>query len=133
MTQDSFDLVVIGAGSGGVRAARVAAQLGARVAIIESRFFGGTCVNVGCVPKKMFSYAAAFGALAELAGDYGYGDVAMGALNWSRLRENKDREISRLNGIYRRLLEKTGVTIFEGHGQVVGPGRVTVDGTPLRA
>ena len=125
-----FDLIVIGAGSGGVRAARTAAALGARVAIIESRFFGGTCVNVGCVPKKLFSYGASFPDLFRLSQDYGYAPVQP-VLDWARLRDNKSREILRLNGIYRRLLEQAGVTIIEGHGVVTGEGQVRVGDTQL--
>lgn len=120
-----FDLVVIGAGSGGVRAARIAAGLGARVAIVENRFFGGTCVNVGCVPKKLFAYGAAFPGLFRLAADYGF-SVAAAAVDWPRLRDNKTREITRLNGIYRRLLEQAGVTIVEGHGVLEESGKVRV-------
>jgi len=121
-----FDLVVIGAGSGGVRAARIAAGLGANVAIVENRFFGGTCVNVGCVPKKLFSYGAAFPDLFRLAADYGFRVDADIGVDWPTLRDNKTREITRLNGIYRGLLESAGVTIIEGHGSVAGEGRVCV-------
>jgi glutathione reductase (NADPH) len=128
-----FDLIVIGAGSGGVRAARIAAGLGAKVAIIENRFFGGTCVNVGCVPKKLFSYGASFRDLFRLADDYGFSVAADTAFDWQRLRDNKTREISRLNGIYRRLLENAGVTIIEGHGRVTGPGQVQVGEQRLQA
>lgn len=128
-----FDLVVIGAGSGGVRAARIAAGLGAKVAIIENRFFGGTCVNVGCVPKKLFSYGAAFPDLFRLAADYGFKVDAGGGLDWPTLRDNKTREITRLNGIYRRLLETAGVTIIEGHGSVAGEGLVRVGEEQLQA
>lgn len=120
-----FDLVVIGAGSGGVRAARMAAGHGARVAIIEERFFGGTCVNVGCVPKKLFSYGAHFPNEFALAADYGYA-VSGWEFDWATLRDNKSREIERLNGIYRRILDQAGVTIIEGHGKVESPGTVSV-------
>ena len=124
---NDFDLVVIGAGSGGVRAARMAAGHGARVAIIEERFFGGTCVNVGCVPKKLFAYGAGFPDEFRLAADYGY-TVEGWSFDWATLRDNKTREIERLNGIYRRLLDNAGVTVFEGHGRIEGAGRVSVDG-----
>lgn len=120
-----FDLVVIGAGSGGVRAARMAASHGARVAIIEERFFGGTCVNVGCVPKKLFSYGSHFPQEFALAEDFGF-SVQGWSFDWATLRDNKSREIERLNGIYQRILHQAGVTIFEGHGKVLGEGRVTV-------
>lgn len=129
---NNFDLVVIGAGSGGVRAARIAATLGARVAIIEGRFFGGTCVNVGCVPKKMFAYASEFTAMAELAENYGF-TAQVGAVNWPQLRGNKDKEISRLNGIYEKLLDGAGVSIFRGYGQVTANNTVTVNDQSLVA
>ncbi|EKF74096.1 glutathione reductase [Alcanivorax hongdengensis A-11-3] len=125
MTTD-FDLVVIGAGSGGVRAARMASSHGARVAIVEERFFGGTCVNVGCVPKKLFSYGAHFGQEFSLAEDFGY-QIEGWSFHWPTLRDNKTREIERLNGIYQRILNQAGVTILQGHGRVVGPGQVQVD------
>tara|TARA_R110001606_G_scaffold255674_1_gene403775 strand:- start:46763 stop:48160 length:1398 start_codon:yes stop_codon:yes gene_type:complete len=124
---DDFDLVVIGAGSGGVRAARMASGHGARVAIIEERFLGGTCVNVGCVPKKLFAYGAGFAGEFELAASFGF-TVDNWRFDWATLRDNKSREIERLNGIYRNILEKAGVTIFEGHGRIEGVGRVSVDG-----
>ncbi|MFN3713142.1 MAG: glutathione-disulfide reductase [Alcanivoracaceae bacterium] len=128
-----FDLVVIGAGSGGVRAARIAASLGAKVAIIEDRFFGGTCVNVGCVPKKLFSYGAAFTDLFRLASDYGYQLAEPAAFDWPTLRDNKTWEITRLNSIYRRLLENAGVEIIEGRGVVTGVGQVMVNQRQLTA
>lgn len=121
-----FDLIVIGAGSGGVRAARFAANLGARVAIIENRFFGGTCVNVGCVPKKMFSYAAEASTVTELFASFGHRFEHSG-FSWETLRDNKTREIKRLNGIYQRLLTNAGVTIFNGHGRLLAPHQVSVD------
>ncbi len=121
--QPPYDLVVIGAGSGGVRAARMAAGFGARVAILESRFLGGTCVNVGCVPKKMFAYASEFGELFALAKDYGF-SVASPSFDWATLRDNKTREITRLNDIYRRLLVNAGVEIIEAHGQIIAPDQV---------
>lgn len=127
-----FDLVVIGAGSGGVRAARMAAGHGASVAIIEERFFGGTCVNVGCVPKKLFSYGAHFPQEFSLASDYGY-QVDGWSFDWATLRDNKSREIERLNGIYQRILDQAGVTIFQGHGTVLGEGRVSVGDQVLTA
>ena len=106
-----FDLFVIGAGSGGVRAARMAAGAGARVGIAEERYFGGTCVNVGCVPKKLLSYAAHYGDDFEDAAGYGW-EVAAPRFDWSTLIANKDHEIARLNGIYHRLLNDAGVTVL---------------------
>lgn len=120
-----YDLFVIGAGSGGVRAARMAAGYGARVAIAEEHFLGGTCVNVGCIPKKLFSYAAHFREDFEDARGFGWN---VGTLNfeWERLRENKDREIARLNEVYQRLLEAAGVRLLRGRARVLGPHRVQV-------
>lgn len=118
--QDVFDLIVIGAGSGGVRASRWASQLGAKVAIIEERFLGGTCVNVGCVPKKMFAYAAELNQQAELASSYGI--ALTSEFEWTQLRDNKTKEIQRLNGIYEKILKNAGVTLIEGHGKITATG-----------
>ena len=93
-----------------MRGARIAASLGARVAVAEERFLGGTCVNVGCIPKKLFSYGAHARDDIEDARAYGW-DVAEPALDWPRLIANKDREIARLNGVYQRLLEGRGVEV----------------------
>lgn len=109
-----YDLFVIGAGSGGVRAARVSAELGARVAIAEERYLGGTCVNVGCIPKKLFVYGSHFCEEFEDASAYGW-NVSTTSFEWQRLRDNKTQEIQRLNGIYKDLLEKAGVNIFDKH------------------
>lgn len=119
---DVFDFIVIGAGSGGVRAARWAAGLGASVAIVEERFLGGTCVNVGCVPKKMFAYAAELNQQQALAASFGVDRDQ--SFHWQRLRDNKTREIERLNGIYEKLLKNAGVTLVEGHACVVSTGDV---------
>ncbi len=100
-----FDLFVIGAGSGGVRAARFAAGFGARVAVAESRYLGGTCVNVGCVPKKLLVYGAHFSEDFEQARAYGW-SAGEAQFDWATLIGNKNREIQRLNGIYRNLLVK---------------------------
>mgnify|MGYP006277925283 CR=1 FL=1 len=129
-----YDLVVIGAGSGGVRLARVSASLGARVAIIEKGDLGGTCVNVGCVPKKLFVYASHVREEAEDAAGYGF-TIAPEAIqfNWQTLRENKDTEIRRLNGIYQRLLDNAGVELFRGNARVTGPNEISVDGQTLTA
>lgn len=113
-----FDLFVIGGGSGGVRAARIAAKLGARVAICEERRLGGTCVNVGCVPKKLMAIGARYPAAAEDAAGFGW-DFPKPTLDWSRLIENKDSEILRLNGIYRRILEAPGCQVIDGRGVLV--------------
>lgn len=120
-----FDLLVIGAGSGGVRASRMAAQYGARVAVAEERYLGGTCVNVGCIPKKLFVYAAH--VAEELAHAAGYGwEVPTARFDWRRLLENKDAEIDRLNGIYADLLDRAGVTRIEGRARFVDPHTLEV-------
>lgn len=131
MSDYDYDLFVIGAGSGGVRAARFSANYGARVAIAEDMFMGGTCVNVGCIPKKLFVYAAhfhddfadsaAFGWTAEAAGD-------KWDFDWRTLVDNKDTEIKRLNGIYERLLGNAGVEIVNGRATLVDAHTVTVAG-----
>ena len=97
-----FYLFVIGAGSGGVRASRFAAGFGARVAVAESRYLGGTCVNVGCVPKKLMAYAAHSSEDIALSRSFGW-DAQVAGFDWATLIGNKDREIERLNGIYGRL------------------------------
>ncbi|MCQ9423065.1 glutathione-disulfide reductase [Pseudomonas sp. LJDD11] len=127
-----FDLFVIGAGSGGVRAARFAAGFGARVAVVESRYLGGTCVNVGCVPKKLLVYGAHFADDFDNAKGFGW-NVGQPEFNWATLIGNKDKEIQRLNGIYRKLLVDSGVTLLEGHGRITGPHTVQVDGTSYTA
>lgn len=124
MTHD-FDLFVIGAGSGGVRAARFAAGFGARVAVAESRYLGGTCVNVGCVPKKLLVYGAHFAEDFEQAEGYGW-NLAAAEFDWPTLIANKNREIQRLNGIYRNLLVNSGVTLLEGHARLLGPHEVAI-------
>lgn len=123
-----FDLFVLGAGSGGVRAARVAASFGARVAIAEERYLGGTCVNVGCIPKKLLVYASEVGGDCEDATGFGW-SIGTRAFDWRTLIANKDREIARLNGIYRRLLEGSGVKIIEQHATVVDRHTVAIGGT----
>ena len=113
--RQDFDLIVVGAGSGGVRLARMSAAKGARVAVVESRYLGGTCVNVGCVPKKLFVYGSHAGEDIEDAAGYGWnvpGDQV--SFDWTRLVANKNAEIERLNGIYGRMLANAGVTVIEG-------------------
>jgi glutathione reductase (NADPH) len=122
-----YDLFVVGAGSGGVRAARVAASFGARVAICEDGALGGTCVNVGCVPKKLMVLGAHFAEEQRDAAGFGW-DVTPATHDFARLMENKDREIARLNGVYQRLLESRGVTILRGRGRLVGRRAVEVTG-----
>ncbi|WP_323160533.1 glutathione-disulfide reductase [Pseudomonas fluorescens] len=122
-----FDLYVIGAGSGGVRAARFAAGFGAKVAVAESRYLGGTCVNVGCVPKKLLVYGAHFAEDFEQSSGFGW-NLGEADFDWATLIANKDREINRLNGIYRNLLVNSGVTLHEAHAKIVGPHVVEVNG-----
>lgn len=112
MTQYDYDLFVIGGGSGGVRAGRVAASLGKRVAIAEEYRFGGTCVIRGCVPKKLFVYASQFPEHFEDAAGYGW-TVGERSFDWTTLIANKDKEIARLEGLYRKGLENAGATIIE--------------------
>lgn len=125
MAADEVDLVVIGAGSGGVRAARLAAAHGARVVVAEAGPTGGTCVNVGCIPKKLYSYAAHHGeAHAEAAG-YGW-DSAAPVLDWARLKSRRAAEILRLNGIYEHLLDGSGVRLLRGRARLAGAQAVDV-------
>lgn len=127
-----FDLFVIGAGSGGVRAARIAAGHGAKVAIAEEYRFGGTCVIRGCVPKKLLMYASQFGHGYEDAAGFGWSSVAA-SHSWTSLIAAKDVEITRLEGIYQRLLENAGVEMFLGRAQITGPNRVAVNGASVSA
>ena len=127
-----FDLFVIGAGSGGVRAARFAASFGAKVAVAESRYLGGTCVNVGCVPKKLLVYGAHFSEQFEQAAGFGW-NMVEASFDWPTLIANKNREIQRLNGIYRNLLVNSGVTLLESHAKLLDAHRVEVDGQVFSA
>ncbi|WP_372864641.1 glutathione-disulfide reductase [Spongiibacter sp.] len=132
MSQFDYDLFVIGAGSGGVRAARMSAGLGARVAVAEARYLGGTCVNVGCVPKKLFSYGAHFTENFHDAASFGW-DVSHSPLDWPRLRDNKTREIERLNGIYGNILGSAGVALINGHARFIDGHTVDVNGKTYTA
>ncbi|WP_278396148.1 glutathione-disulfide reductase [Stutzerimonas kunmingensis] len=127
-----FDLFVIGAGSGGVRAARFAAGFGAKVAVAESRYLGGTCVNVGCVPKKLLVYGAHYAE--DIGQAQGYGWTIDGAtFDWKTLIANKDREIQRLNGIYRSILVDSSVTLLQAHARLVDAHTVEVEGKQYTA
>ena len=132
MSETIYDLFVIGAGSGGVRAARMSASFGAKVAIAESRYLGGTCVNVGCVPKKLFSYAAHYREDFSDAQGFGW-DSSVSDLDWPRLRDNKTKEIERLNGIYGNLLSNAGADLINGHARIVDANTVEVDGNKYTA
>jgi len=122
-----YDLFVIGAGSGGVRAARMSAQYGARVAIVEERYLGGTCVNVGCVPKKLLVYGAHVHEELEDAAGFGW-SVPPATFDWPTLIRNKNAEIKRLNGAYESVLSKAGVRILDGRGVLLDPHTVEVNG-----
>ena len=132
MQQQDFDFLVIGGGSGGVRASRVAASLGARVAVVESAQLGGTCVNVGCIPKKLLSHAAHFSQLAEEAKGFGW-QLDKPQFDWPTLIANKDREIERLNGVYAKMLAGAGVNVIQGRATLSGPNSVLVNGQTLHA
>lgn len=132
MSEFDYDLFVIGAGSGGVRAARIAATHGARVAICEESRVGGTCVIRGCVPKKLLSYAAHFGEDFEDAAGFGW-TLAAPEFSWPKLRRALHAELDRLEGIYHRLLDGAGVTLLEGRGVLVDPHTVKVGAQTVRA
>ncbi|WP_043003231.1 glutathione-disulfide reductase [Comamonas testosteroni] len=127
-----YDFLVIGGGSGGVRASRVAAGLGAHVAVVEAAQLGGTCVNVGCIPKKLLSHAAHFSQLAEEARGFGW-QLEQPRFDWPALIANKDREIERLNGVYGRMLAGAGVAVIHGRAKLSGPHSVQVNGQTLHA
>lgn len=122
-----YDYLVIGGGSGGVATARRAAEYGARVLLIEAGRLGGTCVNVGCVPKKVMWYAAGIAHALEDAAGYGF-DIHGHAFDWSRIKRDRDAYIERLNGIYATLLDKAGVTLVRGFARFVDAHTVEVDG-----
>jgi glutathione reductase (NADPH) len=131
-TTHDVDLFVIGGGSGGVRAARVAAGFGARVALAESRDLGGTCVNLGCVPKKMLVYGAAYADDFEHARDYGW-SLGEPQFDWPALLRNKDREIARLNAVYARLLADSRVRVIKAHARLLDAHTVEAGGERIRA
>jgi glutathione reductase (NADPH) len=134
MAAYDYDLFVIGGGSGGVRAARVAAAMGKRVAIAEEYRFGGTCVIRGCVPKKLFVYASQYSEHFEDAAGYGW-NVPPASFDWNTLLANKDREIARLEGIYRRNVEASGATILDTRAELVDRHtvRLVADGRTVSA
>ena len=127
-----FDVFVIGAGSGGVRAARMAAGEGAKVAIADDRALGGTCVNVGCVPKKLYTYASHFSHDFENAKGFGW-NIGSATFHWPTLVANKKTEITRLNSIYANLLNNSGAQIIRGYASLKDRNTVTVDGTDYTA
>ena len=125
-TQYDYDLFVIGAGSGGVRAARMAAGHGANVAIVEDLYFGGTCVNVGCVPKKLYVYASQFSDSFSGAAGFGWNVGSQPTFDWPTLIANKTKEISRLQSVYDNLLHNSGVNVVNGRGTIVDAHTVKV-------
>ena len=126
MADFDFDLFVIGGGSGGVRAARFAAQRGARVALAESGRMGGTCVNVGCIPKKLYSYGAHYAEAFEESRGYGWQLPGAPQLDWATLKARREQEITRLNGIYEGLMTGAKVQRLHGHGRLEGQQVVAV-------
>jgi glutathione reductase (NADPH) len=132
VSSQAFDLIVIGAGSGGLASAQRAAEYGAKAAVIESGRLGGTCVNVGCVPKKIMWNAASIANALTDAGDYGFA-VSVGDHNWSALKQKRDAYVVRLNGIYARNLAAKGVTHIQGTGHFLDPHTVSVNGARFTA
>jgi glutathione reductase (NADPH) len=125
MADYDYDLFTIGAGSGGVRASRMSAGFGARVAVAEERYLGGTCVNAGCIPKKLLVYASHYGSDFDESAAYGW-TVGATRFDWARLVENVDREIARLNGVYAKLLDSAGVERLEGRARILDPHTVAI-------
>ena len=121
MPEYDYDLFVIGAGSGGVRAARLAAMTGARVGVAEEYRVGGTCVIRGCVPKKLMVYASEFAREFETAKGYGWSGLEHARFDWSEFLINKDMEIARLSGIYTSNLNKAGADLFQAKARFLGP------------
>src|SRR5665647_3445878 len=132
MPRYDYDLITIGGGSGGVRASRMAAGFGARVALVEEHRLGGTCVNVGCIPKKLLSYAAHYAHDFTDAAGFGW-SLAQPAFDWARLIASKDREIARLNGVYAKLLHDAGVEVIEARGKLIDAHTVQAGDKALTA
>ena len=120
-----YDLIVIGAGSGGVRAARIASVHGAKVAMIENNKFGGTCVNVGCVPKKFFFYLSQIYKDVEIYKSFGT-NIDVTKINWIQFIKKKDKEINRLNSVYENILNKNKIKIIKGSAKFLDSQRVIV-------
>ena len=132
MTNSHFDFLAIGGGSGGIAAAVRAAGHGARAAVIEHGRLGGTCVNVGCVPKKLMWYAASLGHTVEEYAGYGF-DVSRDGFSWPALKTARDAYVKRLNGIYARRLETEGIARYHGTARFVDTRTVTVGDSRLSA
>ncbi len=128
-----WDLFVIGGGSGGVRAARMAAQTGARVALAEESRMGGTCVIRGCVPKKLMVFASQFAEVREVAPRYGW-DFGAGRFDWHRFRGHLHEELDRLEGVYRKMLQGSGVKVFDTRATLEDPHTIRLaDGGTVTA
>jgi glutathione reductase (NADPH) len=127
MAKYDYDLFVVGGGSGGVRAARMAAAAGVRVALAERSKLGGTCVNLGCVPKKLYVYASEFGTGFQQAGGFGW-QTQKPEFHWPTLRDNKTAELTRLNGLYGQMLDRADVQIIQGHARLLDEHRIEVAG-----
>ncbi|MCL4160644.1 UNVERIFIED_CONTAM: hypothetical protein GTU68_010081, partial [Idotea baltica] len=132
MSDFDYDLFVIGGGSGGVRAARVAAATGAKVGLAEEFRMGGTCVIRGCVPKKLMVFASEYREMFSDARAYGW-DVTDGTFDWPRFQGHMHSELDRLEGIYRKMLAGSDVTVHDARATVSGPHEVTVDGKAINA
>ncbi|PCI38698.1 MAG: glutathione-disulfide reductase [Rhodospirillaceae bacterium] len=132
MSKFDFDLITIGGGSGGVRASRMAARTGARVAVVEESRMGGTCVMRGCVPKKLLVYASHYAHAFEDAEGFGWG-VTKPSFDWPRLIKTKNAELDRLEGIYERIMRENNVTQLDGRGVITGPNSVDVAGKTYTA
>ena len=132
MPEYDYDLFTIGAGSGGVRASRMSAMFGAKVAVAEELYLGGTCVNVGCIPKKLLVYASHYADDFADAASYGW-NASAPRLDWARLIANKNREIARLNNVYRKILDEAGVEILDRHAEILDPHTVALDGKKITA
>jgi glutathione reductase (NADPH) len=132
VSTEAYDLISVGGGSGGLACAQRAAEYGAKSAVIESHRLGGTCVNVGCVPKKVMWNAASIALALADAGDYGFG-VTAGANDWGVLKQKRDAYIARLNAIYARNLAAKGVTHVQGRARFVGAHTLEVNGARLTA
>lgn len=130
---EQFDLICIGGGSGGIAAARRAAQYGAKVALIEKNKLGGTCVNVGCVPKKLFYQAVSYKNIIDSAKEMGFDEVGSAKFNWSRFKQQSDNYIARLNQIYKDNLIKSGVTLIQGLAKFLSPNQIAVNGQTYTA
>lgn len=127
-----YDLITIGGGSGGIACAVRAASYGAKTAVIEHGRLGGTCVNVGCVPKKVMWYGASLAHALDDAPDYGF-SLERGEFDWGQLKTSRDAYVSRLNGLYKKRLDDTGIDLFEGSARFTGPRQVQVGAQTIEA